>query len=101
MKTPHVLLLCVLAAALMAAVFCNSKTTSDRSAGAIGPDNCCFKFYPRKLSKKLIGSYYITDHRCPRAAAILVTKNHSRHICVDMSLSWVENILKRLEESNF
>ncbi|XP_069015226.1 C-C motif chemokine 36.1 isoform X2 [Embiotoca jacksoni] len=92
MKTPHVLLLCVLAAALMAVVFCNS---------AIGPDNCCFKFYPRKMNKKLIGSYYITDHRCPRAAAVLVTKNHSRHICVDMSLSWVENIMKRLEESNF
>uniref|UniRef100_A0A3Q0SIU1 C-C motif chemokine n=1 Tax=Amphilophus citrinellus TaxID=61819 RepID=A0A3Q0SIU1_AMPCI len=89
MKTAHILLLCILGAALLSTVDCGN-----------GPDNCCFVFYPRRINKNLIRSYNLTDHRCAKAAVILVTKN-SRQICADPSLSWVENIMKTVDESNF
>eukprot|EP00064_Thunnus_orientalis_P022386 superscaffoldBa00007483_g22580 len=66
---------------------------------ANGPDDCCFKFYPRRVNKNLIQSYYTTDYRCPRTGVILLTRK-SRHICVDPNLSWVEKIMKSLDEAN-
>ncbi|XP_037335612.2 C-C motif chemokine 4 homolog [Pungitius pungitius] len=91
MRTTHILLLCILGNALIASVICNS---------GIGPDDCCFTPYPRRLNKKLISSYYFTDHRCPMAGAILITKN-GRHICVDPGLPWVVNIMKSVDQSTF
>ncbi|XP_042073327.1 C-C motif chemokine 3-like isoform X2 [Haplochromis burtoni] len=88
MKTTHILLLCILGAALLTAVNCTN---------ANGPDNCCFKFYPRRIKPML---YYMTDHRCPKPAAIFVTKK-ARSVCMDPSLSWVDSIMKALDESTF
>ncbi|XP_044196963.1 C-C motif chemokine 3-like [Thunnus albacares] len=90
MRTSHMLLFCILGAALLSSVICNS---------ANGPDDCCFKFYPRRVNKNLIQSYYTTDYRCPRTGVILLTRK-SRHICVDPNLSWVEKIMKSLDEAN-
>ncbi|XP_042257456.1 C-C motif chemokine 36.1 [Thunnus maccoyii] len=90
MRTSHMLLFCILGAALLSSVICNS---------ANGPDDCCFKFYPRRVNKNLIQSYYMTDYRCSRTGVILVTRK-SRHICVDPNLSWVEKIMKSLDEAN-
>ncbi|KAM4537373.1 C-C motif chemokine 36.1 [Odontesthes bonariensis] len=92
MKTTYILLLCILGAALFSTAVCNSST---------GPDDCCFKYYPRRIRKDLIKSYYMTDYRCPRAAAIFVTGDKGRHICVDPSLSWVEGVMKSLDEKSF
>ncbi|XP_068444217.1 C-C motif chemokine 36.1 [Clinocottus analis] len=91
MRTACILLLCILGYVLLSSVTCNN---------GIGPDDCCFNPYPRRLNKNLIGSYYLTDHRCTKTAAIVVTKK-GRHICVDPSLSWVENIMKYVDESSF
>uniref|UniRef100_A0AAX7VI87 Chemokine interleukin-8-like domain-containing protein n=1 Tax=Astatotilapia calliptera TaxID=8154 RepID=A0AAX7VI87_ASTCA len=91
MKTTHILLLCILGAALLSAVNC---TTGN------GPDNCCFKFYPRRIRANLVESYYMTDHRCPKPAAIFITKK-GRSLCMDPSLSWVDSIMKTLDESTF
>ncbi|XP_071333646.1 C-C motif chemokine 36.1 [Trachinotus anak] len=91
MRTLHVFLLCMLGAALLSLVVCNS---------AIGPDDCCFTYYPRRVKKTLVSSYYMTDHRCPRSAVILVT-NKSRNICVDPNLSWVQGIMKFVDEKSF
>ncbi|TKS92602.1 hypothetical protein D9C73_027412 [Collichthys lucidus] len=63
MRTSHILLLCILGAALLPSVICSS---------AIGPDDCCFKFYPRRVMKNLIKSYYLSDHRCSKAAVIQI-----------------------------
>ncbi|XP_070710431.1 C-C motif chemokine 36.1 [Pempheris klunzingeri] len=92
MRNSRILLLCILGAALLSSVMSNS------SAG--GPDECCFKYYPRRLNKNLIRSYYMTDYRCSKTGAILVTQK-SRHICVDPSLSWVETIMRSLDEKTF
>ncbi|XP_044039701.1 C-C motif chemokine 3-like [Siniperca chuatsi] len=91
MKTSHIFLLCILGAALLYSVICSNE---------VGPDDCCFKFYPRRVKKNLIHSYYMTDYRCPKTGAILVTQK-SRHICADPNLSWVENIMKSVDESSF
>ncbi|XP_027143670.1 C-C motif chemokine 36.1 [Larimichthys crocea] len=91
MRTSHILLLCILGAVLLPSVICSS---------AIGPDDCCFKFYPRRVMKNLIKSYYLSDHRCSKAAVILVTQK-SRRICADPSLTWVDGIMKYLDEKSF
>ncbi|KAI3376629.1 hypothetical protein L3Q82_017063, partial [Scortum barcoo] len=91
MRTSYILLLCILGAALLSSVNCRNE---------IGPDDCCFKFYPRRVNRKLVRSYYLTDYRCPKSGVILVTQK-ARHICVDPSLSWVESIIKTVDESSF
>uniref|UniRef100_A0A3B5A3N6 C-C motif chemokine n=1 Tax=Stegastes partitus TaxID=144197 RepID=A0A3B5A3N6_9TELE len=63
---------------------------------SLGPENCCFTYYQRKLNKKVIDSYEVTDHRCAKPGVIL-TVAKSRRICVDPSLSWVEDIMKDLD----
>ncbi|XP_041840427.1 eotaxin-like [Melanotaenia boesemani] len=88
MRTAHILLLCILGAALLAAVNCDCKIILDY-------------FYPRRLNKNLIKSYRITDHRCPKSGVSFVTKKSSRHLCVDPRLSWVENIMRFVDESSF
>ncbi|XP_003966784.1 C-C motif chemokine 36.1 [Takifugu rubripes] len=91
MKTAHFLLVCIIGAALLASAF---------SKNEIGPDDCCFKFYPRRVKRALVRSYYITDKRCPKPGVVLVTQK-SRHICVDQNISWVDNLMKNLDEETF
>ncbi|XP_034413153.1 eotaxin [Cyclopterus lumpus] len=91
MRTARILLLCILGYGLLSSVTCNNGT---------GPDDCCFKTYPRRLNKRLISSYSMTDYRCSKSAAILVTKK-GYQICVDPNLSWVVNIMKHVDENSF
>ncbi|KAK9524496.1 hypothetical protein VZT92_016887 [Zoarces viviparus] len=91
MRTTRILLLSILGYALIASVICSN---------GMGPDNCCFTPYPRRLNKRLISSYYMTDHRCPKSAAIMVTKK-GRRICMDPTLSWVVGIMKSVDEGTF
>nr|XP_046237583.1 C-C motif chemokine 36.1 [Scatophagus argus] len=90
MRTSHIVLLCILGAALLSSVICKNE---------IGPDDCCFTFYPRRLRKTLIRSYYMTDFRCPKTGVILVSQK-SRHICADPNLSWVGSIIQSLDENS-
>ncbi|XP_028285360.1 C-C motif chemokine 5-like [Parambassis ranga] len=90
MRSAHILLLCILGAALLSTVFCNQ----------IGPDKCCFTYYPTRIPPKHISSYYMTDDRCMRAAAVFVT-TRSRHVCVDPSQGWVKDVMRILDESSF
>ncbi|XP_029932398.1 C-C motif chemokine 36.1 [Myripristis murdjan] len=91
MPSSQVLLLCILGAALFSTVLANN---------GISPEDCCFAFYPRRVNKNLIASYYLTDQRCTRTGAIIVTKR-GKHICVDPNLSWVQGIMKLLDERGF
>ncbi|XP_034532130.1 C-C motif chemokine 8 [Notolabrus celidotus] len=91
MQNFHVFLLCMLGAAFLSSVLSNN---------ANGPDNCCFKYYPRRMNKNLFRSYEITDDRCPKIGVILVTLK-SRTICVDPNLTWVEGIMRHVDESSF
>uniref|UniRef100_A0A3Q3VWZ3 Chemokine interleukin-8-like domain-containing protein n=1 Tax=Mola mola TaxID=94237 RepID=A0A3Q3VWZ3_MOLML len=90
MTTSRILLLCILGAALLSTAISKSE---------IGPDDCCFKFYSRRVKKSLILSYYMTDYRCPKNAVILVSKKN-RHVCADPNVPWVESIMKNVDESN-
>ncbi|KAL3046667.1 hypothetical protein OYC64_004620 [Pagothenia borchgrevinki] len=91
MRTSHILLLCILGHALFASVFCNH---------AGGPEDCCFEYHQRSLNKKYVRSYYMTDYRCPRTAAVLTTMKDVT-ICVDPKLPWVVRVMKSLDEKNF
>uniref|UniRef100_A0A3B4V1D4 Chemokine interleukin-8-like domain-containing protein n=1 Tax=Seriola dumerili TaxID=41447 RepID=A0A3B4V1D4_SERDU len=69
-------------------------------SAAIGPDNCCFTFYQDAVKRKPHQSYDVTDFRCPKTGVIFVTQK-SRRICVDPSLSWVQGIMKTVDENSF
>ncbi|XP_062240498.1 C-C motif chemokine 36.1 [Platichthys flesus] len=90
MRAPHVLLLCVLGAALLSSVLCNH---------ALGPSDCCFGFYKVTLPKTRISSYQETDDRCTKKAIVFTTKR-SRNICVDPKLRWVQRIVKQLDKES-
>ncbi|XP_071399890.1 C-C motif chemokine 36.1 [Centroberyx affinis] len=93
MRTGHVfLLLCILGVVLFSSAAANNGN---------GPEDCCFKFFPRRVNKRHIRTYYMTDDRCPKSAAIMVTVRQRKHICVDPSLSWVQGIMKSLDEKDF
>ncbi|XP_061664574.1 C-C motif chemokine 5-like [Syngnathoides biaculeatus] len=85
MRSVHVFVLC----ALLSAVFCNNS---------VGPEDCCFKHYSRKLSPNLFKSYDVTDNRCPIMGVILLTKKNNR-ICANPSHSWVNRIMRILDEA--
>ncbi|XP_047439613.1 C-C motif chemokine 4-like [Mugil cephalus] len=87
MRTIHILLLCILGAALLSPVLCNN---------GFGPDKCCFDYYTRRIRKDSITSYVKAHSHCPKAATILVTKR-SRYICVDPNEPWVLDIMKYLD----
>ncbi|XP_036072602.1 C-C motif chemokine 4-like [Oryzias melastigma] len=88
MKTSAVLLLCMLGAAVFSSVCCSRS---------IGPDNCCFKFYPGRIPENRIDSYILTDNRCPKPGIILKTEKGS-NVCVDPSQSWVKDLIQSLRE---
>ncbi|XP_054863764.1 C-C motif chemokine 3-like [Amphiprion ocellaris] len=92
MRTAYILLLCVLGAAMLSTVTCSTSGTE--------PDNCCFSFYPRRIKKDLVVRYYMTDNRCTKSGVVFVTQK-SRKICADPSLSWVEGIMKNIDENSF
>ncbi|XP_049612783.1 C-C motif chemokine 36.1 [Syngnathus scovelli] len=91
MKSMHIFLFCSLAAVTLSSVFGNNS---------INPRECCFDYYPRKLSPKRFESYFMTDSRCPSVGVILMTKRNIR-ICANPTTSWVEKIMKYLDESTF
>ncbi|XP_035004889.2 C-C motif chemokine 3-like [Hippoglossus stenolepis] len=93
MRALHVLLLCVLGAALLSSVLCN--IFSDE----LGPNDCCFGFYRGELAKARISSYQDTDSRCPRKAVLFMTKR-SHRICADPKLQWVQSIMQQLDEES-
>ncbi|XP_029382575.1 C-C motif chemokine 36.1 [Echeneis naucrates] len=83
----RILLLCMLGAVLLSLAACKN---------GISPDECCFAFYPRRMPKTHIKSYYMTDHRCAMTAVILVTEK-SRYICADPNIPWVQGIMKTVD----
>ncbi|XP_008284002.1 C-C motif chemokine 3-like [Stegastes partitus] len=94
MRTTYILLFCILGAAMLSTVTCHRNAT-------LGPDDCCFTYYPGRLKKNLINTYYMTGHRCIKPAVIFITKKSSRRICVDPSLSWVTDIMADLDVTSF
>ncbi|XP_054914504.1 eotaxin-like [Poeciliopsis prolifica] len=88
MKAVHILLLCMLGAALLASVLCNSGNS---------PVDCCFDFVKNRLNKNLMSSYEKTDPRCSLRGIVLTTKK-GRSICVDAKQPWVKTIIDFLEK---
>ncbi|XP_030018642.1 C-C motif chemokine 36.1 [Sphaeramia orbicularis] len=91
MRAASILLLCILGAALLSSVNCSNANS---------PSECCFTWYPRRINKRQVVSYYLTGDRCTKIGVIFVTAK-ARHICVNPNLSWVEGIMKNLDESSF
>uniref|UniRef100_A0A3P9QDX6 Chemokine interleukin-8-like domain-containing protein n=1 Tax=Poecilia reticulata TaxID=8081 RepID=A0A3P9QDX6_POERE len=82
MKAANILLLCILGAALLSSVLCNSGNT---------PVDCCFDFFKNTMNKNLFSSYYKTDPRCSLSGIVLITKR-GRSICADAKQPWVKTI---------
>ncbi|XP_070849932.1 C-C motif chemokine 3-like 1 [Chaetodon trifascialis] len=78
----------------------NKTNSTDTAAEDPIHLDCCFKFYPRRMNKNLIKSYFLTAARCPKPAVVLVSLK-SRHICADPNLSWVKNIMKSVDARSF
>ncbi|CAN9509694.1 unnamed protein product [Ophioblennius macclurei] len=89
MKTTAVVLLCLVAAAVFTTVLCQER----------GP-SCCLSYYPRRISKKYIESYFVTDSRCPKPGIILITKKQ-KEICVDPNETWLQNLTTALDKESF
>ncbi|XP_007555942.1 PREDICTED: eotaxin-like isoform X4 [Poecilia mexicana] len=90
MKAVNILLLCVLGAALLSSVLCNSGNN---------PVDCCFNFFKNQMNKSLFSSYYKTDRRCSLSGIVLITKK-GRSICVDGKQPWVKTITDFLEKKS-
>nr|XP_061810489.1 C-C motif chemokine 36.1 [Nerophis lumbriciformis] len=90
MRSTQVFLLCTLAALMLTSVFCNNSS---------GPEECCFKHFPRRLHSRIFKTYFVTDNRCPIMSVILVTKKNNS-ICANPTLGWVKNIMRSLDDSN-
>uniref|UniRef100_A0A3Q1G8W0 C-C motif chemokine n=1 Tax=Acanthochromis polyacanthus TaxID=80966 RepID=A0A3Q1G8W0_9TELE len=91
MRAVCMFLLCILGAAMLSTVLCATSS---------GPDSCCFSYYSRRIRKDFIISYRITDNRCNKPGVILTTQG-SVNICADPSLSWVQSIMRDIDESFF
>ncbi|CAN9509693.1 unnamed protein product [Ophioblennius macclurei] len=92
MKTAAVVLLCLVAAAVFTTVLCHGSEP--------GPKNCCFDYYPKKISKKYIRTYFVTDSRCSKPGIILITKKQKK-ICVDPKDPWFPNLTTALDKESF
>ncbi|CAL1590487.1 unnamed protein product [Knipowitschia caucasica] len=88
MKTS--VLLCVLASLLVSSILCSRVG---------GPADCCFHFYPRRIRREKIQSYTQTDERCTRTGVVLLTLRNIS-LCADPNLSWVQNIMRDLDEKS-
>ncbi|XP_054900475.1 monocyte chemotactic protein 1B-like [Poeciliopsis prolifica] len=67
-------------------------------ANSFGPDECCFKFYPKKLQQSRVVGFRYTDALCPMEG-VLFTMKAGKEICVDATQQWVKNIIKSKEKN--
>ncbi|XP_054914501.1 C-C motif chemokine 4 homolog [Poeciliopsis prolifica] len=87
MKAVHILLLCMLGAALLATVLCNNSGI---------PEDCCFEFFGKPVKKFLISWYYKIDSRCPKSGVVLMTLK-GRPICANPNQPWVKNVMNYVD----
>lgn len=61
--------------------------------------NCCYSVSTRRLKPDQVKSYthILTDERCDRAAVVFTTTDNT-NVCVDPNESWVQNIMKNLDD---
>ncbi|XP_039597602.1 C-C motif chemokine 2-like [Polypterus senegalus] len=77
---------------------CISALIVSSTAFAGSSNTCCMKFSSGILSRKLIARYYNESNSlCPRHAVVFVTLKN-RTFCFDPKQSWVQNIIKYLNE---
>ncbi|CAK6962557.1 C-C motif chemokine 3-like [Scomber scombrus] len=88
MKSSIVLMTCILLLSALAV----------QAQNGFGPDECCFKHYPRVLGKKSVVSYKHTDKQCP-TAGVLFTMRNGAQFCVNPSAEWVQKIIKAKDKA--
>ncbi|CDQ86684.1 C-C motif chemokine 36.1 [Oncorhynchus mykiss] len=91
MRSALILLLCVLGAALWSGALANNANL---------PEECCFKYYNRKIPRQLIREYEMTRSDCSKRGVILFTKKNFR-FCANPEDPTVEKIMKSIDESKF
>ncbi|XP_043961747.1 C-C motif chemokine 4-like [Gambusia affinis] len=67
-------------------------------ASSFGPDECCFKFFPKRLQKSAVVDFKFTDALCPMEG-VLFTMKAGKEICVDPTQQWVKKIIKTKERN--
>ncbi|NP_001290764.1 chemokine (C-C motif) ligand 36, duplicate 1 precursor [Esox lucius] len=91
MRSAQILLLCILGMALLSTAMGNNGNI---------PEECCFKYYQRKIPKQAIGDYEVTRSDCSRKGVIFITKKNYR-FCANPDDPFVENVMKFLDQSKF
>uniref|UniRef100_A0A3B3V088 C-C motif chemokine 3-like n=1 Tax=Poecilia latipinna TaxID=48699 RepID=A0A3B3V088_9TELE len=70
-------------------------------ANSFGPDECCFKFFPKRLQKSAVANFRYTDSLCPMEVYhyffMRLMKNKCIEVCVDATQQWVKKIIKTKE----
>ncbi|XP_055982504.1 C-C motif chemokine 3-like [Sorex fumeus] len=66
--------------------------------GADTPTACCFSYTSRPLNRKFAVSYFETNSQCSKPGIIFQTKR-GREVCANPSESWVQGLIKVLEQS--
>ncbi|XP_028857428.1 C-C motif chemokine 36.1 [Denticeps clupeoides] len=61
------------------------------------PEECCFKFFPKKIPLNRVKSYVSTRPECSKDGVVFITQKNNR-ICADPGISWVKWIISKLDE---
>ncbi|XP_047244852.1 C-C motif chemokine 7-like [Girardinichthys multiradiatus] len=89
MKSPFVLATCLL---LLSSLILQTY------AKTFGPEECCFNFIVKPLSKKRVVNFRRTESLCPMEGVLFTMKN-GNELCVDESQKWVKDIIKDKERN--
>ncbi|XP_029903316.1 C-C motif chemokine 4-like [Myripristis murdjan] len=87
MKKPVILVVCTLLFSSLAVL---------ASQSSFGPEECCFKMYPRRLPKDNVVNYHYTHTLCPRHGVFFTMKN-DKVFCVNPALGWVQNTIAAVD----
>uniref|UniRef100_A0A096LSY3 C-C motif chemokine n=2 Tax=Poecilia formosa TaxID=48698 RepID=A0A096LSY3_POEFO len=73
-----------------------SSLALQTDANSFGPDECCFKFFPKRLQKSAVANFRYTDSLCPMEGVLFLMKG-GKEVCVDATQQWVKKIIKTKE----
>uniref|UniRef100_A0A3B3YAA9 Chemokine interleukin-8-like domain-containing protein n=1 Tax=Poecilia mexicana TaxID=48701 RepID=A0A3B3YAA9_9TELE len=77
-----------------------SSLALQTDANSFGPDECCFKFFPKRLQKSAVVNFRYTDSLCPMEVYhyfFIFLMKGGKEVCVDATQQWVKKIIKTKE----
>uniref|UniRef100_A0AAY4D7S1 C-C motif chemokine n=1 Tax=Denticeps clupeoides TaxID=299321 RepID=A0AAY4D7S1_9TELE len=78
-------------------LFCANPKEGYMYLNGSQPEECCFKFFPKKIPLNRVKSYVSTRPECSKDGVVFITQKNNR-ICADPGISWVKWIISKLDE---